>query len=347
LGAWKVTDFQKETEDRRYILMKILQCRKVRDLYEPDYYELLDVDFNCTDKKLIESNYSRKYGELINIKQGSALGQRRWNYIQALIKELTQAKMILTDPARRTAYNSDMKENKWKGKVLEKALDLADANNKMLTDANVRSLVKSGEDYHLDESEVMDVLRDLESQGKVIIGQDGESTQTGSGKARTKTASKAPRTRPSYSSGRTRSARGILIFIACILVGAAVASLFKTKGGGMRKDQIYEAILRNDSGTQYLVILRAQKGVYDALNLSTQIRRSFTKKDIVSMRLFKDQGSVVQGALQNERIWVETISGVKVAGTVLQNGDGKLTVRDATGRENQFIKPVIQNSGKM
>jgi hypothetical protein len=422
-----------ETDDRRKILLEILQCPKVRDIYDPDYYELLDVPFDCKDNKLIESNYSRKYGELINIKQGSALGQRRWNYIQFLIKELPQAKMALVDPSKRAVYDNNMKETVWKLKVGDEALKLACANNDVLTKNNEKYLATFGTELHLSKAEVAAVIDDLVKQGKLVregskptappppqvslcVSSSRWTAPPGGGDSMTVkitgnggsikyvvssdemgwlTPSDSKGTTPGEltlkaAPNRTQFSRtgkvtivatspaGVgdspqvitvtqakkvgtfgwdparvkkVVVPACVTAAVAggvflIARFKPFNLAPVKKDTVYQATLRTVPGPVYIEVLADMNGTYSATDLSTQKRLSFTKKDILSASQVKDQGAVIPDIAPNEQIWVETKSGERITGTVMQNDGGKLVLR-SSGRPVVFIKPVIQNYGKM
>jgi hypothetical protein len=330
-----VTGFEQELHDREKILKDTLGCKNVRDVNKPDFYELLGVEYDCSDVTRIQNSYADKYRILNTIPKNAPLGKRQFHYIQMLIGTLAQAKLTLCDDQKRADYNLNMKETVWSNALIGEIIAVADANNRRITDTNIQSFITKGEDcYHLTRTEVTSIIQDLIGQGRILSG-PGPSPPP-----------------PSHRTDWVALVKNLLMknwkTVSASLAVLAVAGgvIFLPKGAiKIRSGGIYQAQLRNQAAALYIQVLRNKAGEITALDLASRERLSFKKDYLDSYTKMSDQGPVVNGAFPGDQLYVETTGGVKVRGTVVQN-DGILILQDASGIEQRFVRAVINDSRK-
>jgi len=332
-----VTHTQRPFTDQEKILYKHLGCKKARDVNNPDHYELLNIDYNCTDTQQIKSSYTQKYNVLNKIPKSAGLGKKNWPYIQMLIGKLAQAQGDLCDPQRRADYNLKMKETVWSLELIQVITSVADANNRVITQVNIQNFIRKGDEYHLDRNEVMSIIQDLVNQGRVTI--DGKTT--GGGGAGFDWSAVFQNVLNFFSRNRK-----IAMGAAAVIVLILIVTLLPKAGGGLKADQIYLVQLKNQSTTIPLQVLRSKDGEITALNLASRERLSFDRNQIDSYSGTEAQGVVVNGVVPGDNLFIETTAGVKIRGTVSQNDLGILILKDRSGIEHRFIRDVIYDSRK-
>jgi len=339
------------TERADFLIAQLKVSSKFGD--DPDYYELLDEHPELEGRKrsvketlywkldeamrrqkpelqMILSGIKQKQLErqriLNGIPNGAPFATKHWDWLVLQRKNIGAAYGALSDPAKRSHYDQDMKttDKAW-GKKVEEMLLYAAGPKGNEVDQDIRDyLYREAPTYNLNDKDVDRIIEKAKTEGKVRESSGGPPPGTGTARK----PAPVPVKRPTRWWVGGASVTALVVTVLWRVLG--------TSGVNPKIRSMIEVTLKDGRGVVGLVVSNENQVL--ELEDASRARHSFGHQQIAQWKEWSGtEDARLREFAAGTRVTVRAMGRDPILGSITANGNGLLVVRDFAGREHRFL----------